>query len=458
MSQFDLVVLGGGPGGYVAAIRGAQLGLSVACVDENPVFGGTCLRVGCIPSKALLESSEKFEAASKHLKAHGVTVGPVSLDLATMMKRKEGVVKALTGGIAALLKKNKITGFNTRGRLGSKGTVVLDSGETLTAKHIIVATGTRSADLPGVEIDGKNIVTSTEALEFKTVPKHLVVIGAGFIGLEMGSVWSRLGSKVTVLEYLDRILPGMDQETALAAQKIFKKQGLDFQLGRRVTAARKKGRGCVVESEGHDPITCDAVLLAVGRVPVSKDLGLEELGVQIDKRGFIIVDENYGTAATGVFAIGDVIGGPQLAHKAEEEGVACVERIVTGYGHVNYGAIPGVVYTNPEIASVGSTQEQLDEAGIAYNVGKFPFRGNGRARAINSVEGYVKILADKTTDRILGVHILGAHAGDLIAEAVAAMEFGATAEDLARTSHSHPTLAEAVKEAALAVDGRALHF
>lgn len=458
MSQFDLIVIGGGPGGYVAAIRAAQLGLRVACVDENPSFGGTCLRVGCIPSKALLESSEKYLEATSHLKQHGIDVGEVNLDLPRMMKRKDAVVKALTGGVSALLKKNKITTFNTRARLEGKGAVSLASGETLSAQHIIVATGTRSADIAGVKVDGTKIVTSTEALEFKSVPKHLVVIGAGYIGLEMGSVWSRLGSKVSVLEYLDRILPGMDLEIATEAQKIFKKQGLDFHLERRVTAARKKGRGCVVESDGHDPIACDAVLLAVGRVPVSADLGLEALGVKTDKRGFIQVDENFATAEAGIFAIGDVIGGPQLAHKAEEEGIACVEQIVTGYGHVNYDAIPGVVYTHPEIATVGKTQEQLDQAAVHYNVGKFPFRGNGRARAIGSMDGFVKILSDKTTDRILGVHIIGPHAGNLIAEAVAAMEFGASAEDLARTSHAHPTLPEAIKEAALATAGRALHI
>lgn len=458
MQQFDLIVIGGGPGGYVAAIRGAQLGLQVACIDENQAFGGTCLRVGCIPSKALLESSEKYYQAHTHLKEHGIKVEGVTLDLERLMRRKAGVVKALTGGVSALLKKNKITTYNTRAELKGNGEVALASGETISAKHIVLATGTRSADLAGIEVDGKKVVTSTEALELTSVPKHLVVIGAGYIGLELGSVWNRLGSKVTVLEYLDRILPGMDQETASEAQKIFKKQGLDFQLGRRVTGARKKGRGCIVESEGHDPITCDVVLLAVGRVPVTNGLNLDSFGIKTDKRGYIQVDANFATDGPGIFAVGDVIGGPQLAHKAEEEGIACVEKIVTGYGHVNYGAIPGVVYTHPEIATVGQTQEQLDEAGIAYNIGKFPFRGNGRARAISSLDGFVKILADKTTDRILGVHILGAHAGDLIAEAVTAIEFGASAEDLARTSHAHPTLPEAIKEAAMAVADRAIHF
>ena len=458
MQQFDLIVIGGGPGGYVAAIRGAQLGLNVACIDENQAFGGTCLRVGCIPSKALLQSSETYHQAQTNLAEHGIQVEGVSLDLGRLMKRKTGVVKALTGGVGALLKKNKITTYNTRAELKSNGEVGLSSGETISAKHIILATGTRPADLTGVEVDGKRIVTSTEALELSSVPKRLVVIGAGYIGLELGSVWNRLGSKVTVLEYLDRILPGMDQETANEAQKVFSKQGLDFRLGRRVTGARRKGRGCIVESEGHDPISCDIVLLAVGRVPVTNGLNLDSLGIKTNKRGYIQVDANFATDAPGVFAVGDVIGGPQLAHKASEEGVACVEKLVTGYGHVNYGAIPGVVYTHPEIATVGQTQEQLDKAEIAYNVGKFPFRGNGRARTMSRIDGFVKILADKATDRILGVHILGAHAGDLIAEAVTAIEFGSSAEDLARTSHAHPTLPEAIKEAAMAVTDQAIHI
>lgn len=459
MTAYDLVVLGGGPGGYVAAIRGAQLGLKVACVDENPAFGGTCLRVGCIPSKALLESSALYMETSKHLAKHGIKVDGVELDLAKMMKRKDQVVKALTGGVSALLKKNKVTAINGRGRLDAEGRVVIDGeDEPLEAEHVILATGTRSADLPGVEVDGEKVVTSTEALAFDAVPKKLVVIGAGYIGLEMGSVWNRLGSEVVVLEYLDRILPGMDAEVAKEAQKIFAKQGLEFQLGRKVTGARKKGKGCVVESEGNDDIQCDAVLVAVGRVPVTQELGLEELGIQLTDRGYIEVDDHYMTARKGVYAIGDVIGGPQLAHKAEEEGIACVEGIVQGVGHVNYDAIPGVVYTEPEIASVGRNEEQLTEAGVAFKVGKFPFRGNGRARAIEGVDGFVKVLADEATDRVLGVHILGAHAGDLIAEAVAAMEFGASAEDVFRTSHAHPTLAEAFKEAALAAHGRAIHI
>lgn len=459
MTAYDLVVLGGGPGGYVAAIRGAQLGLKVACVDENPAFGGTCLRVGCIPSKALLESSALFAETSGHLARHGIKAEGVELDLPKMLKRKDQVVKALTGGVAALLKKNKVTTFNARGRLDAEGRVVVEGEkEPLQAEHVIVATGTRSADLPGVEIDGKKVVTSTEALAFDTVPKKLVVIGAGYIGLELGSVWNRLGSEVTVLEYLDRILPGMDAEVAKEAQKIFAKQGLKFELGRKVTGARKKGKGCVVESEGQDDVACDAVLLAVGRVPVTQDLGLDELGIQLTDRGYIEVDDHFRTARKGVYAIGDVIGGPQLAHKAEEEGIACVEGIVQGVGHVNYDAIPGVVYTDPEIASVGRNEEQLKEAGVPFRVGKFPFRGNGRARAIEGVDGFVKVLAHEETDRVLGVHILGAHAGDLIAEAVAAIEFGASAEDVFRTSHAHPTLAEAFKEAALAVHDRAIHI
>ncbi len=458
----DLVVIGGGPGGYVAAIRGAQLGMNVACIEKEKPLGGTCLRVGCIPSKALLESSELFVVAQHDLKNHGVNAGSVELDLATMLKRKDGVVRALTQGIDGLFKKHKITRYEGTGRFAGPGQVVVDGpdGVEIDAKNTIIATGSKSAPLSGVEVDGDRIGTSTEALSYPEVPGHLVVIGAGYIGLELGSVWCRLGAKVTVLEYLDRILPGMDRELSQEAEKIFKKQGLTFRLGCKVTGAHveKDGKTCVVEMEGQDPIKCDRVLLAVGRVPNTDGLGLDAVGIELEKRGTIPVDGHFATKADNVFAIGDVIRGPMLAHKAEEEGVACVEFIATGYGHVNYDAIPGIVYTHPEIASVGKTEEQLKESDIAFTKGVFPFIANGRARALGQTEGRVKILADADTDRVLGVHIIGPRAGDLIAECAMAMEFGASSEDIARTCHAHPTLAEVVKEAALAVARREIHI
>jgi len=463
MKQHDLVIIGAGPGGYVAAIRAAQLGLDVGCIEKEQALGGTCLRVGCIPSKALLESSEIYHEAKNGFGEHGLALGSVKLDLQKMLARKDQVVKSLTGGVASLFKKNKITRYEGTARFERKGKVVVESkggteSETIEAKNIIIATGSKSAGLPGVEFDGDHIASSTEALSYPEVPKHLVVIGAGYIGLEMGSVWLRLGAKVTVLEYLDRILPGMDAELAAEAQKIFTKQGMEFRLGSKVTGAKVKGKSCVVECEGADPIECDRVLLAVGRKPNTDGLGLDTIGIELDKQGRIPVDEHFATAVEGVYAIGDVIRGPMLAHKAEEEGIACVEQIVTGYSHVNYDAIPGIVYTHPEVASVGKTEEQLKAADIEYRKGVFPFRANGRARALGQIEGTVKILADAQTDRVLGVHILGPRAGDLIAEAAVAIEFGASSEDIARSSHAHPTLAEAVKEAALAVDGRAIHF
>ncbi len=460
MPQHDLVVIGAGPGGYVAAIRAAQLGLNVACVEKEPVLGGTCLRIGCIPSKALLESSEQYAHARAGLAEHGVQVGQVGLDLATMLKRKDQLVSGLTKGVEALFKKNKVTRYAGHARLAGGGRVIVDGADAKTeleARHIVIATGSQSATLPGVQLDDDRIGTSTTALSYSQVPRHLVVIGAGYIGLELGSVWRRLGAQVTVLEFLDRILPGMDAELAAEAQKLFTRQGLEFRLGCRVTGARVQGDGCLVETEGAAPLPCDRVLVAVGRVPNTADLGLDTVGIQLDERRRIPVNEHYATAVPGIYAIGDVIAGPLLAHKASEEGLACVEHIVTGYGHVNYDAIPGVCYTDPEIASVGQTEEQLQKAGRQYRKGVFQFRGNGRARALGHIDGRVKILADAQTDRILGVHIIGPRAGDLIAEAVAAIEFGASAEDLARTSHAHPTLAEVLKEAALAVDGRALH-
>ncbi|REJ86098.1 MAG: dihydrolipoyl dehydrogenase [Acidobacteria bacterium] len=460
---YDLLVLGAGPGGYVAAIRAAQLGLKTAIVDANAALGGTCLRIGCIPSKALLDSSHRYHSAQHELIDHGVHVAGVGLDLEKMMQRKDKVVKALTGGVKSLMKKNEVDVTHGRGVLRGPGEVEVtgDEGEktTLEAEKIVLATGSVPSTLPGVELDGDRVGSSTEALAYPEVPERLVVIGAGYIGLELGSVWARLGSQVTVLEYLDRILPGMDLEIAKAAQKIFQKQGLELRLGTKVTGVERDGDLCRVQSEGNDPIECDRVLVAVGRKPASQEIGLEEVGVETDERGFVQVDEHYATNVPGVYAIGDLIGGALLAHKAEEEGIACVESIVTGYGHVHYDAIPGVVYTEPEIASVGRTQEQLEEDGVPFKKGTFPYRGNGRARAMGAEEGLVKVLAHQETDRILGVHILGAHAGDLIAEAVAAIEFGATAEDLARTSHAHPTLAEIVKEACLAAtEDRAIHI
>ena len=461
--QHDLAILGGGPGGYVAAIRAAQLGLNVGCVEQESRLGGTCLRVGCIPSKALLESSEQFHVAQHEMKDHGVTIANVTLDLATMLKRKDGIVDSLTRGIDGLFKKNKITRYRGTGRFSGPGEIAVDPADggkpvTLRAKHAIIATGSVPVSLPGVTLDYDRIGTSTEALSYPDVPGHLVVIGAGYIGLELGSVWKRLGAKVTVLEYLDRILPGMDAELANAALKQLEKQGLEFRLGSKVKGARVEGAQCVVEVDGAEPITCDRVLVAVGRKPNTEALNLAAVGIETDKRGAIPIDEHFRTKAEGVFAIGDVVRGPMLAHKAEEEGVACVELIATGYGHVDYDAIPGIAYTAPEVASVGKTEEQLKEAGIEYRKGKFPFAANGRAKALNHPEGFVKILADAKTDRVLGVHIIGMHAGDLIAEAATAMTYGASSEDIARTCHAHPTLAEAIKEAALAVDGRAIHI
>lgn len=458
----DLIVIGAGPGGYVAAIRAAQLGLNTAIIEKESALGGTCLRVGCIPSKALLESSEKFHEAKDEFHRHGIEVGGLKLNLATMLSRKDQVVTALTRGIDALMKKNKITRYVGHGSLGGGGKVLVSDGKEtkeLTAKFIILATGSKSAPLRGVDVNGTTIGTSTEALSYPEVPKRLAVIGAGVIGLELGSVWLRLGSQVTVFEYLGRILPGMDSEVAAEAQKTLAKQGFEFRLKSKVTSVKTNAAGeCVVECEGAQPFVCDRVLLAVGRSPNTDKLNLEPVGIALDKRGRIPVNKHFETAVKGIFAIGDVIEGPMLAHKAEEEGVACVEGIVTGYGHVNYNAIPGVVYTNPEIASVGKTEDELKEAKIEYKKGVFPFLANGRARAINSTEGRVKILADAKTDRILGVHIIGPHAGDLIAEAANGIEFGASSEDIARACHAHPTLAEAVKEAAMAVSGRAIHF
>ena len=457
----DLIVIGGGPGGYVAAIRAAQRGLSAAVVEREDKLGGTCLRVGCIPSKALLESSHKFEEAGHELATHGVRVGGVALDLATLMKRKDDVVSTLAKGIDALLKKHKIARYLGTGRLSGQGKVEVTASDgqiaLLESPRIILAVGSTPVVLPGIEADGDRVGTSTEALAFPEVPAHLVVIGGGYIGLELGSVWRRLGARVTVLEYADRILLGIDGDIAAEALGLFRKQGLDIRLGVKVTSARVEGAGCVVDVEGGDPLRCDRVLAATGRRPATAGVGLETVGIEPDRRGFIPVDSHFRTTAPGVWAIGDCIPGPMLAHKAEEDGVACADGMTGGWAHVDYDLVPAVVFTHPEIAAVGKTEEQLTAEGVAFKNGVFPFRANGRARTLGDTVGKVKLLADAATDRVLGVHIIGPEAGNLIAEAAAAMNYGATAEDIGRVCHAHPTLPEALKEAALAVAGQAIH-
>ena len=459
--QFDVIVIGSGPGGYVAAIRAAQLGLKTACVEKYDRLGGTCLNVGCIPSKALLESSEKFDDANQHFAAHGID-GAVKLNLATMMARKVDVVDKLTKGIEGLFKKNKVTWIKGHGTITAKGEVTVE-GTKYATKNIVIATGSESSPLAGVVVDEKQIVSSTGALELKEVPKHLVVIGAGVIGLELGSVWKRLGSKVTVLEYLDRITPGIDAEMARQFQKSLEKQGLEFKLGQKVTSAKPGKSGVDLTFEpaaggAAETLKADIVLLAVGRRAYTDKLGLANVGLATNKRGQVDVDAHWQTTVPGIYAIGDVIAGPMLAHKAEDEGIAVMECIAGQKPHVNYNTIPGVIYTHPELATVGKTEEDLKAANIAYKVGKFPFLANSRSRATAQTEGLVKILADAKTDEVLGVHILGPQAGNTIHEACVAMEFGASAEDIARTCHAHPTYNEAVKEAALAVDGRAIHI
>ena len=464
MPNHDLIIIGGGPGGYVCAIRAAQLGLNVAIIEVEDRLGGTCARVGCIPSKAMLESSHKYSELKAGLVEHGIKLGKVELDLPTMLKRKEEIVKTLTGGVDMLMKKNKITKYSGRGSFSSYApnqvTVTVTGADKkttdLTAPRVIIATGSKPAALRGVELDGKNVGTSTEALALDKVPGHLVVIGGGYIGMELGSVWLRLGAKVTVVEYLDRIFPGLDSELAADAHKIFIKQGFTFVLGAKVTGAKSTKEGAIVEIEGKDPIKCDKVLLAVGRAPNTDGLNLQAINLQVDAKGKIPINDHFETAIPGVYAIGDVVRGAMLAHKAEHEGIAVAEHIVTGYGHVNYDAIPAVVYTHPELAGVGKIEDDLKAANIPYKKGIFHFRANGRARTLGDTEGKVKILAHAETDRVLGVHILGNRAGDLIAEAAVAMEFGASSEDIARASHAHPTLSEAVKEAALAVAGRTI--
>ncbi|ACI99646.1 dihydrolipoyl dehydrogenase [Rhodospirillum centenum] len=465
--QFDLVVIGSGPGGYVAAIRAAQLGLKTACVEMRDTLGGTCLNIGCIPSKALLTASEKYEEAKHGLGGFGVKVTGVELDLPAMMAHKTRVVQSNVEGVQFLFKKNKVARFHGRGVIDAPGVVKVvkpdGAAETLTTKNILIATGSDVMPLPGVTIDEKRIVSSTGALDLDKVPGRLVVIGGGVIGLELGSVWQRLGAQVTVVEFLDRILPGMDAEVSKHAQRILGKQGLSFKLGTKVTGARMNAESVTLTLEpakggGETTLEADIVLVAIGRRPYTEGLGLETVGVALDSRGRIVTDHHFRTNVPGIWAIGDVIAGPMLAHKAEEEGVVAAEVMAGQSGHINYDAIPGVVYTWPEIAAVGRTEEQLKEAGIAYKVGKFPFTANGRARAMQVTEGFVKVLADARTDTLLGAHIIGANAGDMIEELALALEFGASSEDVARTSHAHPTLTEAIKEACLAVDGRPIHI
>jgi dihydrolipoamide dehydrogenase len=459
---FDVIVIGSGPGGYVCAIRAAQLGMKVACVEKRATLGGTCLNIGCIPSKALLQSSENFEETSHHLAEHGIIVGEIKLDLARMHARKSEVVGANTKGVEFLFKKNKVTWLKGAGTITAPGKVSVD-GTEYDAKNIIIATGSESMPLPGVEVDEKTIVTSTGALELDKVPGHLVIIGGGVIGLELGSVWGRLGAKVTVIEFLDRLIPGTDNEVAKAFERVLAKQGFTFMLGQKVTSALKTDAGITLTVEpakGGDAKTveADVVLLAIGRRAYTEGLGLAAVGVETDPRGRVVTNGHFATNVPGIYAIGDVIAGPMLAHKAEDEGVALAEMLAGQAGHVNYGVIPGVIYTWPEVATVGKTEEELKAEGVTYKVGKFPFTANGRARAMGMTDGFVKILADKRTDKLLGAHILGPDAGTLIAEIATAMEFGASAEDVARICHAHPTLSESVKEAALAVDGRALHI
>ena len=465
MSDFDLVIIGSGPGGYVAAIRAAQLGMKVVCVEKENTLGGTCLNIGCIPSKALLNSSEKFSDLLLHSKEHGIKTDKVELDLEKMMGRKDSIVKKLTTGIQYLFKKNKITHISGLATFTDKNSISVKTSKeeiSLSGKNFIIATGSTSIDIPSITVDEKQIVTSTGALALNKVPKSLLVIGGGYIGLEMGSVWSRLGSKVTVVEALDRIVPTMDSEIAAEFMKSLQKQGLEFKLSHKVTAT-KKGKDVVeviMQSSDKKELkeSYEIVLMSIGRKPNTEGLNLEKIGVKLNKNESIEIDKNFKTSVDGIYAIGDVAPGPMLAHKAEEEGVACVEFINGQKPHINYDAVPAIVYTNPEVASVGKTEEQLKEENIDYKVGKFPFMANGRALTTSASEGFVKILVDKKTDQILGAHIIGHDAGQLIAEIVTTMEFGGSAEDIARICHAHPTTSEAVKEAAMNIDGRAIHI
>lgn len=453
--NYDVIIIGGGPGGYNCAIRCGQLGLKVLCVETHTKLGGTCLNVGCIPSKALLHATEMYETAQKDFEGMGLT-GKVGFDLKKMMAAKEKTVSGLTAGVEFLFNKNKVEHLQGFGKIIDANTVDVD-GKKLTTKNIVIATGSEVATLPNVEIDEKKIVSSTGALELKSVPEKLLVIGGGVIGLELGSVWRRLGSEVTVVEYLDHIMPGMDTEVQKQALRLFKKQKMKFELGRKVTGVEKSGKSLTVKTEAsaggkEKDIETDVVLVCIGRRPYTTGLGLDAVGVETDKRGFILTD-HFKTNVAGIYAIGDCTHGPMLAHKAEDEGVAAAEIIAGKAGHVNYDAIPGVVYTYPEIASVGKTEEELKEAGTPYKKGKFAFSANGRARANHQTDGFVKILAHEETDEILGAHMIGAHVGDLIAEVTLAMEFKAASEDIARTCHAHPTITEAVRQAAMDVEG-----
>lgn len=466
-SSFDLIVIGAGPGGYVAAIRAAQLGLSVACVEKRADLGGTCLNVGCIPSKALLHSSQKYHETKSDLASHGIEVSSPKLNLKKMIERKDKVVEDLTKGIRFLFKKNKITvvegaaAFETSTSL--KVTKPDGKTEVLEAPKILIATGSIPAALPGIEVDEKRIVSSTGALNLKEVPEHLMVIGGGYIGLEMGSVWRRLGSKVTVVEYFDSIVPALDREVATTLYKSLKSQGIEFRLSTKVTSVKASKKGPLevflepAEGGKSQKISCDILLSCAGRKPYAEGLGLDKIGLHLTEKGFLEVNAFFETSVKGVYAIGDLIGGAMLAHKAEEEGVAAVEGMVGQHPHINYQAIPAVIYTHPEVATVGKTEEQLKKEGLEFSVGKFPFSANGRARANGDTEGFVKILADKNTDEVYGVHIIHSEAGTMIAEAALALEYRASSEDIARTCHAHPTVNESVKEAALAVLGRTIH-
>ncbi|MCX5581077.1 dihydrolipoyl dehydrogenase [Kaistia terrae] len=464
--SYDLIVIGSGPGGYVCAIKAAQLGLKVAVVEKRATYGGTCLNIGCIPSKALLHASEMFDEVG-HLDALGIKVAKPKLDLPVMLAHKDATVKSNVDGVAYLFKKNKIDGHIGTGSIAAPGKVVVTkedgTSETLETKAIVIATGSDSAPLPGVTVDEQRIVTSTGALELTKVPGKLLVVGAGVIGLELGSVWRRLGAEVTVVEYLDRILPGMDGDVAKQFQRLLDKQGFAFKLGTKVTGVDTSGKTLKVTVEpaaggAAETLEADVVLVSIGRRPFTEGLGLEGVGVELDERKRVKVDVHYQTNVAGIYAIGDVIAGPMLAHKAEDEGVAVAEILAGQAGHVNYGAIPSVVYTSPEVATVGATEEELKAAGIAYKVGKFPFSANGRARAMLATDGFVKVLADATTDRLLGAHIVGKGAGEMIHEAVVLMEFAGSAEDLARSTHAHPTMSESIKEAALAAWFKPIHM
>jgi dihydrolipoamide dehydrogenase len=466
-NNFDLIVIGGGPGGYVCAIRAAQLGMKTACIESRGTLGGTCLNVGCIPSKSLLNLSENFHKAQKNFNQQGIEIDGIKLNIEKMMLNKNKSIQVLTKGVEFLFKKNKVSYFKGKGVLFSKNDIVIYENNkqrvNIKSKNIVIATGSDVASLPGVDIDEKNIVSSTGALSFKKVPKKLVVIGGGYIGLEMGSVWSRLGSEVTVIEYLDYITPGMDREISNEFQKILTKQGIKFKMKSKVESVINKGNLVSVtytdiKNSKKEIIEVDKVLVSVGRKPYTEGLNLTKVGVKKDNKGRIEVNTKLQTSVKNIFAIGDVIKGPMLAHKAEEEGIAVAEILAGQAGHVNYDVIPGVIYTSPEVASVGKTEEQLREKQISYKVGKFPFLANSRAKVNNETDGFVKILADSKTDKVLGVHIIGPHCGDMIAEMALAMEFGASSEDIARTCHAHPTHTEAIKEAALAVDKRPIHF